>query len=189
MQTHRFAGRPSEPEHPIDARIDPDGSQVVDITIDQGYRPQSIVARAGVPLRLVFHRRDNEACSERVVFSSSPRVERRLAAGSDTTIVLPPQPPGEVRFTCAMGRYRGHIEISSELRQPSLILGRLRAAGSRVESQIGIAFVLWVCSLPLIALAGILLLDPAATVFAAVFALIAWIAGCLWSFGEARGTA
>lgn len=188
MRKHSFVTSSPEPRRPIEARIDPDGSQVVDIIVDGGYRPQSIVARAGAPLKLVFHRRDDEACADRVVFSS-PRIERRLAPGADTTIVLPPQSSGEVRFTCAMGLYRGQIELTSEARPRSRIPARLRAEASRLGSPIGTALVLWLCSLPLIALAGVLLLDPGATVLAALFALLAWIAGCLWSFGELRGTA
>lgn len=178
----------SEPRHPIQAWIEPDGSQVVDITVAGGYQPRSIVARAGAPLRLVFHRRDDETCADRVIFSS-PRMERRLAPRADTTIVLPPQVPGVIRFTCGMGLYRGQIELTGEARSRPSISARLRAEASRLESPVGTAFVLWLCSLPLIALAGVLLLDPAATLLAALFALLAWIAGCLWSFGESRGTA
>lgn len=188
MRNESIVNSSPEPRNPIEARSDPDGSQVVDITVDHGYRPQSIVARAGAPLRLVFHRQDDETCSERVVFSS-PRVDRRLAPGAATTIVLPPQVPGVVRFTCAMGIYRGQIALTGEARPRPPIFARLRAEASRLESPIGTALVLWLCSLPLIALAGVLLLDPGATVLAALFALVAWIAGCLWSFGESRGTA
>ena len=89
------------------------GDQVVDVVVDHGYRPQSIVATAGVPLRLVFHRRDDDPCMDRIVFSS-PHLDRHLARGSVTTIALPPQPPGEIRFTCGMGRYHGQIDVRSE---------------------------------------------------------------------------
>jgi plastocyanin domain-containing protein len=104
---------------PIHARMDPSGDQVVEVTVDHGYRPQSIVARADVPLRMIFHREDDETCSERVVFSS-PHLDRHLAPHGATTIVLPAQPAGEVRFTCAMGRYRGQIELRRDAR-PSFI--------------------------------------------------------------------
>ena len=171
---------------PFRARMDPTGDQVVEITVDHRYRPESIVARAEVPLRLIFHRKDDEPCSERVVFSS-PHIDRRLAPHGDTTIVLPPQPPGEVRFTCAMGRYRGQIELRRDAR-PSL-MERFRAEHSRLGSPVGIAVVLWLCSLPLIALLTVLILDPGAAVLAALFALIAWIAGCLWAFGGLRHAA
>lgn len=116
---------------PIRARLD-GRQQVVEIGVHRGYHPGAIIARAGVPLRLIFRRDDDDVCSERVVFSA-PRLERRLSTSGVTTIDLPAQGPGEVRFTCGMGRYRGHIEIVAE-RAPS-ILARLWALGRSVESQ------------------------------------------------------
>jgi plastocyanin domain-containing protein len=168
-------------EQPVRARLDPDGRQVVDVVVDRGYHPDAIVARAGLPLRLVFRREDQDACSERVVFSS-PHIDRRLAPTGVTTIELPAQSSGEVRFTCGMGRYRGRIELISQ-RAPS-ILSRLRIRASRLERPVGTALVLWICSLPLIALLAVLALDATEAIAAAGAALIAWVAGCLWAFGR-----
>lgn len=84
--------------------------QVVDIWVNRGYQPAQTVATADAPLRLVFHRHDADLCTERVVFSS-PRIERRLVANGTTVVDLPGQPPGIVRFTCGMGRYRGEIAL------------------------------------------------------------------------------
>jgi plastocyanin domain-containing protein len=166
---------------PVHARLDPDGRQVVEVVIERGYRPDTIVARAGLPLRLIFRRQDGDACTERVVFSS-PHIDRRVAATGPTTIDLPAQAPGEVRFTCGMGRYRGRIELIAE-RAPS-ILRRLRSRASRLETPVGTALVLWLCSLPLIALLAVLAFDTTAAIAAAGAALIAWVAGCLWAFGR-----
>lgn len=168
-------------EQPVRARLDPTGHQVVDVVVDRGYRPDAIVARAGLPLRLVFRRDDGDACSERVVFSS-PHIDRRLAVTGATTIELPAQPPGEVRFTCGMGRYRGRIELIAE-RSPSFLL-RFRGQASRLETPVGTALVLWICSLPLIAIVGVLAFDATAALAAAGAALIAWVAGCIWAFGR-----
>lgn len=102
-----------------EARLDPGGRQVAAVTVRGGYRPAAIRARAGVPLRVVFRRDDEEACSERVIFSA-PRLERRLVAGAATTVDLPAYPAGTIRFTCGMGRYRGRIELVNE-RPPSVV--------------------------------------------------------------------
>ena len=164
------------------ARFDGDGHQVVEVTVHGGYHPDAIVARAGLPLRLVFRRDDDDACSERVVFST-PRLDRRLAPTGTTTIDLPAQPPGEIRFTCGMGRYRGRIGIV-EQRAPSIV-ARLRDEAPRLETALGTALVLWICSLPLIALLAILGLDATAALAAAAgVALVALVAGCLWVFGR-----
>jgi plastocyanin domain-containing protein len=168
-------------DQPVRARLDPDGRQVVDVVIDRGYHPDAIVARAWIPLRLVFRRQDGDICTERVVFSS-PHIDRRLTATGTTTIELPAQPPGEVRFTCGMGRYRGRIELIPE--RASSILTRLRSRDSRLETPVRTALVLWICSLPLIALLAVLALDVTAAIAVAGAALIACVAGCLWASGR-----
>jgi hypothetical protein len=84
--------------------------QAVEVWVDRGYQPAQSVASANEPLRVVFHRRDADHCTERVVFSS-PHIERRLAANGTTAVDLPAQPPGIVRFTCGMGRYHGEITL------------------------------------------------------------------------------
>ena len=111
----------------VHARPGPRGDQTVEVVVDHGYRPQSIVARAGMPLHVVFRRHDSDDCTDRVVFSS-PHIDRRLARRGVTTIVLPAQPPGDIRFTCGMGRYRGHIRLRAER---SSALDSLRVATRR----------------------------------------------------------
>ena len=97
-------------ESAVAAVSDGRGHQTVEITVHQGYHPSSVIARAGIPLRILFQRLDDDPCTERVVFSS-PRADRRLAAVGATTIELPAYAPGQIRFTCGMGRYRGQIDV------------------------------------------------------------------------------
>jgi plastocyanin domain-containing protein len=115
------------------ARFAPSGLQVVDVLVDRGYHPDAIIARAGLPLRLLFRRIDVDACSERVVFSS-PHIDRRLAMTGATMIELPAQPPGEVRFTCGMGRYRGRIELVADRAPSPLQRFRVWALGRSTEA-------------------------------------------------------
>lgn len=122
----------------VRAWVEPDGQQVVDVLIDGGYQPDTIVALAGRPLRLTFRRRDDDACFERVVFSS-PHIDRRVSVMGTTTVDLPSQPPGEVRFTCGMGRYRGRIELVADS-APSFF-GRVRNSASRVAGWTGAALI------------------------------------------------
>ncbi len=96
-------------------RLEPVGDgmrQVIEIVVSDGYHPAQIEAHAGVPIRLVFLRQDDHACTDRVVFSE-PRLERRLAPFATTIIDLPPAGGREIRFTCGMGQYRGRIELLS----------------------------------------------------------------------------
>ncbi|MBI3746510.1 MAG: cupredoxin domain-containing protein [Chloroflexi bacterium] len=166
-------------EQAVRAGFDGSGQQVVDVTVHRGYQPDSIRARAGVPLRVIFHREDSDACSERVVFSS-PHFDRRLSATGTTIIDLPAQGRGEIRFTCGMGRYRGRIELVDAGRLP--ILTRIRGWIHRLETPIGTALLLWLGTLPLIALLAVFALDATAAIAAAGAAFVAWVAGCLWAF-------
>jgi len=167
-------------EHAVRARLEPEGQlQVVEVAVRGAYRPDAIVARAGVPLRILFRRDDEDSCSERVVFSA-PRIDRRLAPTGVTVVDLPAQPAGEIRFTCGMGRYRGRIEMIDGARRSPLARYRVQLAA--FDTPLGIAIVLWLCSLPLIAFLAIVFLDGAAAVVLAALALVGWVAGCLWVF-------
>jgi Uncharacterized protein conserved in bacteria len=147
--------------------------QVIDITVRGGYRPAVVEAQAGVPLRLVFHREETEACSERVVFSS-PRIDRRLAPGVATVIDLPAQPVGEVRYTCGMGRYRGRIRFQHARGAGS----RLRRFVEQRQGGLGVGAVVGLCGLPLVVLL-ISFLFGTALWPAMGIALLSWLAGCL----------
>ncbi len=172
-------------EQRVQARFDPSGHQVVDVTVHRGYQPDSIRARAGVPLRVVFRREDDDVCSERVVFST-PHLDRRLSASGATIVELPAQPPGEIRFTCGMGRYRGRIELVDARRPP--ILDRLRRQVNLLETPLGTTIIVWILSLPLFAVLAFLALDAGTAIMATGAALVAWVAGCLWAFRHSTHT-
>lgn len=110
---------------------------------------------------------------------SAPRLDRRLETTGSTTIDLPAQPPGEIRFTCGMGRYRGRIDLV-DVHQPP-ILTRIRHQTAWLDARLGTAVILWISSLPLIALIAVLALDFTAALAAAGAALVAWVAGCRWA--------
>ena len=167
-------------EPPVRARLEPEGQlQIVEVAVRGAYRPDAIVARAGVPLRILFRRDDEDSCSERVVFSA-PRIDRRLAPSGVTFVDLPAQPAGEIRFTCGMGRYRGRIELIDGARRSPLARYRDRVAA--FDAPLGIAIVLGLGSLPVTAFLALVFLDGVAAVAIAALALVGWVAGCLWAF-------
>lgn len=159
------------------ARLDGSGYQVVDIDVNGGYWPGVIEAQVGVPLRLVFHRRDPDPCTARVIFSE-PRMERQLAANGSTEILLPVQRPGRIRFTCGMGRYHGAITVRPTAGRAQTRGGLQRAWESPLDT-LGLAAGLWLCSLPVIAIVALLVTGVEALLPLAGAALVAWIVGCL----------
>lgn len=83
------------------------GSQVV-ITVDGGYSPSTIRARAGVPLKVVFDRKDTSSCTEEVVFPDFG-VRKFLPTGQRTTIEITPPKAGKYEFMCGMSMVRGTL--------------------------------------------------------------------------------
>lgn len=83
---------------------------VARIDVDGGYTPDEIVVAAGAPARLVFHRHDNSACSEQVVF---PQLGLRadLPQHKDVIVELPAIGPGDYDFECGMGMLHGRVVV------------------------------------------------------------------------------
>lgn len=117
--------------------------QVIEILVSGGYHPDLIEARAGRPIRLVFRREDDDACSDRVVFSE-PRMDRYLAPRSVTVVDLPPAAGGTIRFTCGMGRYRGRIDLT---------VGEVHARASRRITTAAVVLAT-IVSVPIVLLAS-----------------------------------
>jgi sulfite exporter TauE/SafE len=69
-----------------------------------GYRPGMVSAHAGVPVQIIFKLVD-QGCTGTVTIAG-----RDVAL--PTTVSLPPQPPGTLRYVCGMGMYTGFIKFS-----------------------------------------------------------------------------
>ena len=80
------------------------------IDVRGGFRPRTIAAPAGRPLRLTFTRHETSPCSERVVFPDFG-VDVALPAHEDVVVELPAAQPGEYRFTCGMGMLEGRLVV------------------------------------------------------------------------------
>jgi plastocyanin domain-containing protein len=84
------------------------GMQEQTIVVDGGYSPSVVKAKAGIPVRLVFDRRDTGGCSEEVVFPDFG-VRRFLPAGEKTVVEITPPKAGRYEFTCGMSMLRGAL--------------------------------------------------------------------------------
>jgi len=95
---------------PPRARLTRDGVQEATIIVRDRYVPPAVVARCGVPLRLNFHRDEDNPCSQRVILPDFG-IARSLPAWRTTTIELLPRREGEFLFTCEMGMYQGTLRV------------------------------------------------------------------------------
>ena len=87
------------------------GLQEIDVTVKGGYEPDTIVVKAGVPVRLNFTRLESSMCSEMVTFDGIDR-SARLPEGETVSVEFTPEAPGEIPFQCQMGMLRGKIVVT-----------------------------------------------------------------------------
>jgi P-type Cu+ transporter len=100
-----FFGKRTLVAHPL-----PTGPQEITVIVAGGYRPDVIVAKKGMPLKLVFDRRESNPCSDEVVL---PEFGLRLSlpAHEKTAIEVTPQREGEFPFSCGMNMLHGKIKV------------------------------------------------------------------------------
>ena len=87
-----------------------DGVQEAVVEVKGGYNPAVIEAEAGMPLRLIFDRKEDGECSSHVVFFDFG-VDLALPAFRTTTLTLHPDQPGEYPFACGMNMLHGTLRI------------------------------------------------------------------------------
>ena len=91
------------------------GYQEAMVLVKGGYSPDTIVVRAGKPVRLNFRREESSACSEMVVFGDFGK-SAKLPEGDLVPVELMPKEAGTFEFTCQMGMLRGRLVVEPESR-------------------------------------------------------------------------
>lgn len=86
------------------------GVQEVRITVKGGYQPDTVVVRAGKPVRLQFYRDETAECSERIVLEAFG-VNRPLPPFQTTAVEFTPETPGEYPFRCGMAVLTGLLVV------------------------------------------------------------------------------
>ncbi len=86
------------------------GYQEAMILVKGGYTPDTIIVRAGRPVRLNFRREETASCSDKVVFADFEK-SADLPTGETVAVELLPKEPGEYAFACPMGMFRGRLIV------------------------------------------------------------------------------
>jgi Cu+-exporting ATPase len=95
----------------VAAAASPGGTDAtVTVVVQGGYKPDLIVARRGVPLKLVFDRRESSPCSDEIVLPDFG-IRRALPAFARTELEIVPERTGEFEFTCGMNMLHGRILV------------------------------------------------------------------------------
>jgi plastocyanin domain-containing protein len=86
------------------------GFQEAMILVKGGYTPDTIVVRAGKPVRLNFRREETASCSDKVIFADFGK-SAELPTGETVAVEFVPKTPGEFAFACPMGMFRGRLIV------------------------------------------------------------------------------
>ena len=89
------------------------GLQRVRVEVKGGYTPSVVRVRAGVPVRLEFHRDETNTCTEEVVLPDFG-IRTFLPAHRTTPVSFTPA-EGTYEFSCGMGMVRGKIVAEREV--------------------------------------------------------------------------
>lgn len=92
--------------------VDEAGVQHILIEVrDSSYSPSRVRATARLPTRLTLRTNGTRGCTRAFVVPAA-NFEMPLPETGDTDLELGELPAGRINYTCAMGMYRGVIEVS-----------------------------------------------------------------------------
>lgn len=100
------------PKAVVAAKASEIAGQEVTVIVEGGYSPSVVRVKSGVPLRLIFDRKEKSPCSDEVLIGEFG-VRRFLKPFEKTVIELTPAKPGSYEFVCGMGMLRGRIEVEA----------------------------------------------------------------------------
>jgi cupredoxin-like protein len=83
------------------------------ILTEQGYKPESIRLRRGIPARITFVRQAEGTCGEELVLPTQG-IKRALPLNKPVVVGFTPNKSGEFSFTCGMGMLRGKIVVQEK---------------------------------------------------------------------------
>lgn len=94
---------------PLEEAKIPDGALKITVTKD-GFTPEEITFKKGMPLKLAFFRADEENCADQIVFKEL-NITRNLPAGQVVLVDIPTEQEKVFTFTCGMNMYKGQIIV------------------------------------------------------------------------------
>ncbi|WP_164505924.1 cupredoxin domain-containing protein [Companilactobacillus zhongbaensis] len=87
-----------------------DDAQSIDVEVNGGYSPETVVLKKGIPATLNFTRKDKSSCLDRVVFSDFG-INQELPINETEEIKIDTTKPGEYQWACGMDMFHGKLII------------------------------------------------------------------------------
>lgn len=89
------------------------GENQIDVVVNGGYQPSTLVVVKGKKTILNFKRIDANSCLEEVVIPDF-KIKRFLPLNEKVAIELTPKRVGEFGYSCGMGMYHGKIIVKGK---------------------------------------------------------------------------
>lgn len=87
-----------------------EAGQIVTVLVEGAYNPNTIRAKKGEKITIIFDRKEDSPCSKEVIFSDFG-ITAKLTDFGKTPVVILPDRTGEFVFTCGMGMYQGKLIV------------------------------------------------------------------------------
>lgn len=94
----------------VEATMQESNRQEVEVVVDGGYAPNTVVLKQGVPARVVFNRKDASSCLSHVVFPDFG-ISEELPVNQKHSIVVDTSKPGEFQYACGMNMFHGKVVV------------------------------------------------------------------------------
>ena len=92
-----------------DKQVEATGDEV-EIIVEGGYKPASVVIPLGKTTKLNFFRKDPSSCLEEVILGDF-KIRKFLPLNEKVTLEVIPQKKGEFGFSCGMGMFHGKLIV------------------------------------------------------------------------------
>ena len=84
-------------------------TQVFAVTVDNGFKPDTIKVHPGQPVKLVFNG-VNPGCVDTVVFKDL-HISKKVNKGQKTVVMFTPKKAGTINFACGMGMMKVKVVV------------------------------------------------------------------------------
>lgn len=94
----------------MEANMTSNDQQEVEVVVNGGYVPNTVVLKQGVPAKVVFNRKDPSGCFEQVVFPDFG-ISEHLPVNEEFPIEIDTSKPGEYQYACGMNMFFGKVIV------------------------------------------------------------------------------
>ncbi|MGT2888066.1 cupredoxin domain-containing protein [Streptococcus didelphis] len=84
--------------------------QEIEIEVNGGYSPETIILKKGLPAKLTFYRKDPSSCLDQIVLADFG-IHKDLPLKEKTLVTIHPDKEGEYGFACGMNMFKGKLIV------------------------------------------------------------------------------